>query len=105
MPTRESERPVHREFKSIGPCPRKAVAIVLGTATGTYTAIKPWPTQSISLFSSRIAQSLWRAKHSGHSKADTTVTVCMQPIEAGVKRTLDAIYAELTAKPEVAAGS
>jgi integrase len=32
----------------------------------------------------------------GHSKADTTVNVYMQPIEAGVKQTLDAIYAELT---------
>jgi len=41
----------------------------------------------------------------GHSKADTTVNVYMQPIEAGVKQTLNAIYAELTAKPEVTAGS
>jgi len=41
----------------------------------------------------------------GHSKADTTVNVYMQQIEAGVKQTLDAIYVELTAKPEVAAGS
>lgn len=32
----------------------------------------------------------------GHSKADTTVNVYMQPIEEGVKQTLDAIYAELT---------
>ena len=32
----------------------------------------------------------------GHSKADTTVNVYMQPIEAGVKQTLDAIYSELT---------
>jgi integrase len=32
----------------------------------------------------------------GHSKADTTVNVYMQSIEAGVKQTLDAIYAELT---------
>jgi hypothetical protein len=39
----------------------------------------------------------------GHSKADTTVNVYMQQIEAGVK--LNAIYAELTAKPEVTAGS
>ena len=31
----------------------------------------------------------------GHSKADTTVNVYMQPIEAGVKKTLDAIYSEL----------
>lgn len=36
----------------------------------------------------------------GHSKADTTVNVYMQPIEAGVKQTLDAIYAELTT-PEI----
>ena len=28
----------------------------------------------------------------GHSKVDTTVNVYMQPIEAGVKQTLDAIY-------------
>ena len=41
----------------------------------------------------------------GHSKADTTVNVYMQPIEAGVKSTLDAIYSELTAREEVAAGS
>jgi integrase len=41
----------------------------------------------------------------GHSKADTTVNVYMQSIEAGVKQTLDAIYLELTAKPKVAAGS
>jgi integrase len=41
----------------------------------------------------------------GHSKADTTVNVYMQPIEAGVKSTLDAIYLELTAREEVAAGS
>jgi integrase len=32
----------------------------------------------------------------GHSKADTTVNVYMQPIEAGVKQMLEAIYAELT---------
>jgi hypothetical protein len=32
----------------------------------------------------------------GHTKADTTVNVCTQPIEASVKQTLDAIYAELT---------
>lgn len=38
----------------------------------------------------------------GHSKADTTVNVYMQPIEAGVKQTLDAIYSELTT-PEVTA--
>ncbi len=41
----------------------------------------------------------------GHSKADTTVNVYMQQIEAGVKQTIDAIYVELTAKPEVAAGT
>jgi integrase len=41
----------------------------------------------------------------GHSKTDTTVNVYMQPIEAGVKSTLDAIYSELTAREEVAAGS
>jgi integrase len=40
-----------------------------------------------------------------HSKADTTVNVYMQPIEAGVKSTLDAIYSELTAREEVAASS
>jgi integrase len=40
----------------------------------------------------------------GHSKADTTVNVYMQPIEAGVKQTLDAIYSELTAT-ELAASS
>ena len=39
----------------------------------------------------------------GHSKADTTVNIYMQPIEAGVKQTLDAIYSELTT-PEVRAG-
>ncbi|MFY9909290.1 MAG: site-specific integrase [Candidatus Sulfotelmatobacter sp.] len=38
----------------------------------------------------------------GHSKADTTVNVYMQPIEASVKQTLDAIYSELTA-PEMKA--
>jgi len=38
----------------------------------------------------------------GHSKADTTVNVYMQPIEASVKRTLDAIYSELTT-PEMRA--
>ena len=32
----------------------------------------------------------------GHSRADTTVNVYMQQIEAGVKQTLDAIYSELT---------
>ncbi|MBV9180847.1 MAG: tyrosine-type recombinase/integrase [Acidobacteria bacterium] len=37
----------------------------------------------------------------GHSKADTTVNVYMQPIEAGVKQTLDAIYSELTKRNEM----
>jgi integrase len=37
----------------------------------------------------------------GHSKADTTANVYMQPIEEGVKQTLDAIYAELTAGPKL----
>jgi integrase len=41
----------------------------------------------------------------GHSKADSTVNVYMQQIEAGVKQTLNAIYAELTATPEVTSGS
>jgi hypothetical protein len=41
----------------------------------------------------------------GHSKADTMVNVYMQQIEAGVTSTLDAIYSELTASREVAAGS
>ena len=41
----------------------------------------------------------------GHAKADTTVNVYMQEIEAGVKQTLNSIYAELTAKPEVEAGA
>jgi len=40
----------------------------------------------------------------GHSKADTTVNVYMQQIEAGVKQTLDAIYSELTT-PEMAVRS
>jgi len=38
----------------------------------------------------------------GHSKADTTVNVYMQSIEASVKQTLDAIYSELTT-PEMRA--
>jgi hypothetical protein len=29
----------------------------------------------------------------------------MQPIEMGVKQTLEAIYSELTVKPELAAGA
>jgi integrase len=37
----------------------------------------------------------------GHSKADTTVNVYMQQIEENVRRTLDAIYQELTAGPQV----
>ena len=39
----------------------------------------------------------------GHSKPDITANVYMQQIEEGVRRTLDAIYSELVAKPEVAA--
>src|SRR5271167_832644 len=39
----------------------------------------------------------------GHTKADTTVNVYMQQIEEGVKLTLDAIYAELTAGPKLVA--
>lgn len=41
----------------------------------------------------------------GNSKADTTVNVCMQPIEEGVRLTLDAIYAELTARPKLVAAA
>ena len=41
----------------------------------------------------------------GHSKADTAVNVYMQEIEEGVKRALNAIYSELTTKPELAAPS
>jgi integrase len=41
----------------------------------------------------------------GHTKADTTVNVYMQQIEDGVKQTLDAIYAELTARPKLVAVS
>jgi hypothetical protein len=41
----------------------------------------------------------------GHSRPDITAAVYMQQIEAGVKQTLDAIYLELTAKPEVAGGA
>jgi integrase len=41
----------------------------------------------------------------GHTKADTTVNVYMQQIEEGVKQTLDAIYAELTARPKLVAVS
>ena len=36
----------------------------------------------------------------GRSKADTTVNVYMQEIEESVKQTQDAIYRELTAKPQ-----
>jgi hypothetical protein len=39
----------------------------------------------------------------GHSKADTTVNVYMQQIEADVKQTLEAIYSKLPTKPELAA--
>jgi integrase len=38
----------------------------------------------------------------GHSKPDITANVYMQQIESGVRLTLDAIYSELAAKPEVA---
>ena len=41
----------------------------------------------------------------GHNKADTTVNVYMQPIDEGVKQTLDAIYTELTARPKLVAVS
>ena len=41
----------------------------------------------------------------GHSKADTTVNVYMQEIEASVKQTQAAIYSELTAQPKVEAVS
>jgi integrase len=41
----------------------------------------------------------------GHSKADTTVNVYMQEIEASVKQTQAAIYSELSAPPEVEAVS
>jgi len=41
----------------------------------------------------------------GHSKADTTVNVYMQPIEESVKQTLEAIYAELMARPKLVAVS
>mgnify|MGYP005814139301 CR=1 FL=1 len=37
----------------------------------------------------------------GHSKADTTVNVYMQEIEESVKQTQDAIYSELTARPQL----
>ena len=46
-----------------------------------------------------------RAGNPGRTKADTTVNVYMQPIEEGVKQTLDAIYAELTARPKLVAVS
>jgi hypothetical protein len=39
----------------------------------------------------------------GHSKADTTVNAYIQPIEEGVKQTLEEIYAELTAWPQLVA--
>ena len=41
----------------------------------------------------------------GHSKADTTVNVYMQPIEASVKQTQEAIYSELTARSKLLAVS
>lgn len=41
----------------------------------------------------------------GHAKADTTVNVYMQPIEEGVKLTLESIYAELTAAPKLVEAS
>jgi integrase len=41
----------------------------------------------------------------GHSKADTTVNVYMQEIEESVKQTQEAIYSELTARPQLAKSS
>jgi integrase len=41
----------------------------------------------------------------GHTKADTTVNVYMQPIEASVKQTQEAIYSELTARSKLVAVS
>ena len=41
----------------------------------------------------------------GHSRPDITAEVYMQEIEESVKQTLDAIYAELTAKPKLVAVS
>jgi len=41
----------------------------------------------------------------GHSKADTTVNVYMQSIEASVKQTQEAIYSELAARPPLLAVS
>jgi len=41
----------------------------------------------------------------GHAKADTTVNVYIQEIEARVMQTtLNTIYSELTEKPEMGAG-
>jgi integrase len=37
----------------------------------------------------------------GHSKADTTVNVYTQEIEESVKQTQDAIYCDLTARPQL----
>jgi hypothetical protein len=37
----------------------------------------------------------------GHGKADITANVYIQPIESGVRQTLDAIYSELVAKSEM----
>jgi integrase len=41
----------------------------------------------------------------GHTKADMTVNVYMQPIEASVKQTQEAIYSELTARSKLVAVS
>ena len=41
----------------------------------------------------------------GHSKPDITAAVYMQTIDDSVKQTLDAIYAELTARPKLVAVS
>jgi integrase len=40
-----------------------------------------------------------------HTKADTTVNVYMQPIEASVRETQEAIYAELTEAAKLVAVS
>lgn len=40
----------------------------------------------------------------GHSKADTTVNVYMQSIDDSVKKTQEAIYSELTARPKLVGG-
>jgi hypothetical protein len=41
----------------------------------------------------------------GHSQPDITAGVCMHPIAECVEQTQDAIYAELTARPKLAAVS